>query len=142
MTERRGQAQRIIRSRDRGKNEMGKRKTAEERADEQRRYALARAAHLDADFEPFFVDPNQAIRNVAAMNPAAGTAVLDRFAEDRFWSVKVAVTEHPNVARITLLRLLERDPSRRGVVHHAARRRLEADGVAFDDDGLAIEPAL
>lgn len=121
---------------------MGKRKTAEERADEERRYALARAARLDADFEPFFVDPNQAIRNVAAMNPAAGAAVLDRFAEDRFWSVKVAVTEHPNVARITLLRLLERDPSRRGVVHHAARRRLEADGVTFDDDGLPIEPAL
>ncbi len=116
---------------------MGK-KTAEERADELRRSSLACAAYTDDDFEPFLTDPNQAIRNVAAMNSAASAAVLDRFADDRFWSVRVSVAEHPNTSRETLLRLLEHDPRRRGVVHHAARRRLAADGVTLDDDGLPV----
>lgn len=118
---------------------MGKRKTAEEKADEQRRYALARAASTDEEFAPFFTDPNQAIRNTAATNPSASATVLDRFCSDRFWSVRVAVAEHPNTSRGTLLRLLERDPSRRGVVHHEAQRRLEVDGVRFGDDGLPVE---
>ncbi|WJS91580.1 hypothetical protein [Microbacterium testaceum] len=68
---------------------MGKRKTPEERADEERRYARASAASSDDEFEPFFTDPNQAIRNVAALNPNASAAVLDRFADDRFWSVRM-----------------------------------------------------
>jgi hypothetical protein len=115
---------------------MGKKKTPEEKADEERRYALARSAHADADFEPFFTDPNQAIRNVAALNPDASGAVLERFAGDRFWSVRFAVAEHPNASRETVLRLLESDPRKRGVVHHEARKRLESEGVAFGDDGL------
>lgn len=117
---------------------MGKRKSAEEKADEERRYALARAVRNDEEFEPFFTDPNQGIRSVAAMNPDASAAVLDRFADDRFWGVKIEVVEHPNASRETLLRLIERDPPRRGVVHHAARKRLEADGVRFSDDGVPI----
>ncbi len=95
----------------------------------------ASAASSDDEFEPFFTDPNQAIRNVAALNPDASAAVLDRFADDRFWSVRIAVAEHPSTTRETLLRLLETDPRRRGVVHHAARERLEAQGVRFDEDG-------
>lgn len=118
---------------------MSKRKTPEQKADEERRYALASGACTDAEFEPFFTDPNQAIRNAAALNPDASPAVLDRFADDRFWSVRVAVAEHPSTARATLLRLLEPDPRKRGVVHHAARERLEADGIRFDDDGAPIE---
>ncbi|WJS92686.1 hypothetical protein [Microbacterium testaceum] len=47
----------------------------------------------------------------------------------------MAVAEHPSTTRETLLRLLETDPRRRGVVHHAARERLEAEGVRFDEDG-------
>lgn len=113
---------------------MGKSKTDEERADEQRRYILAQAASTDEEFEALFTDPNQSIRNVAALNPDASAAVLDRFAGDRFWSVRVAVAEHPNTSRETLFRLLERDPRRRGVVHHATRERLEADGVPYDDN--------
>ena len=114
---------------------MGKRKTPEEKADEERRYARASAASSDDEFEPFFTDPNQAIRNVAALNPDASAAVLDRFADVRFWSVRIAVAEHPSTTRETLLRLLETDPRRRGVVHHAARERLEAEGVRFDEGG-------
>lgn len=113
---------------------MGKRKTDEERADEQRRYVLAPAASTPEEFEPLFTDPNQSIRNMAALNPDASAAVLDRFADDRFWSVRVAVAEHPNTTRDTLYKLLERDPRKRGVVHHATRERLVADGVPFDDD--------
>lgn len=117
---------------------MGRKKTPEERADEERRYALARAAHMDADFEPFFTDANQAIRNAAALNPDASAAVLHRFASDRFWSTRIAVAEHPNSERDTVLSLLEPDPRKRGVVHHAARKRLEADGVGFGDDGMPL----
>lgn len=115
---------------------MGKRKTPEERADEDRRRILAAGASVDAEFEPFFTDPNQSIRNAAALNPDASAAVLDRFAGDRFWSVRVAVAEHPNTSRGTLLGLLETKPARRGVVHHATRERLEREGVIFDEDGM------
>lgn len=118
---------------------MEKRKTAEEKADEEGRHALARSVTNDEEFEQFFTDPNQAIRHVAAMNPDASGAVLDRFATDRFWSVKVAVAEHPNTAQGTLLPLLETDPGRGGVIHHAARGRLEAEGVEFGDDGLTVD---
>lgn len=72
------------------------------------------------------------------MNPKAGAGVLDRFADDRFWSVRMAVATHPNTSRETLLRLLEPDPRRRGVVHHETRKRLEADGIRFGDDGLPL----
>ncbi|QZY51485.1 hypothetical protein [Leucobacter tenebrionis] len=118
---------------------MGKRKTPEEKADEERRYMLAAAAATDEEFESFFADPNQAIRNAAALNPDASVAVLDRFADDRFWSVRVAVAEHPNTARKTLLRLVAGAPSARGVVYHAARARLERDGVRFDEAGFPVE---
>lgn len=117
---------------------MAKRKTPEQKADEERRYALARAAITAEDFEPFFTDPNQAIRNDAAANPNAPTEVLDRFADDRFWSVKVSVATHPRTARTTLLRLVGGNPRRRGVVYHTARERLEGDGVRFGEDGLPI----
>lgn len=115
---------------------VGKRKTAEEKADEERRYALALAITTDEEFEPFFVDPNQAIRNTAAMNPDASVEVLERFSTDRFWSVRMAVVDHPKTSRETLLGLLEGDPRRRGVVHYAARSRLESEGVRFDVEGM------
>lgn len=108
---------------------MGKRKTAEQKADEARRYALAAEATTDAEFEPFFADSNQAIRNEAAANRRASSAVLDRFAADPFWSVRLTVVDHPNTSRRTLLSLLSSDPKSRGVVHHAAMKRLESEGV-------------
>ncbi len=117
---------------------MGKKKTDEERADEQRRYLLASAAVSDEDFEQFFTDPNQAIRNAAALNPDASETVLARFASDRFWSTRIAVAEHPNASRATVLGLLEASPSKRGVVHHAAKRRLESEGVEFGEDGMPV----
>ncbi|QYM75574.1 hypothetical protein K1X41_13255 [Leucobacter luti] len=70
------------------------------------------------------------------MNPDASPAVLARFAQDRFWSVRVAVAEHPSTSRETVLGLLEESPARRGVVHHAARERLEREGVKFGEDGM------
>lgn len=121
---------------------MGKRKTPEERADEDRRYVLALGAHTDAEFVPFFTDTNQSIRNAAALNPDASAAVLAEFAKDRFWSVRVAVAEHPNTARETILSLLEATPAKRGVVHHAAKERLEREGVVFGDDGMPAPGVL
>lgn len=95
---------------------MGKRKTPEEKADDLRRDALARAARTDEDFEPLLVDRNQGICSRAAMNRHAGAEVHDRFAQDSFWGVRVVVAQHPNASRETLLRLLERDTRRRRVV--------------------------
>ncbi len=117
---------------------MGKRKTEEQKAAEEKRYALARLALTDEDFEPFFTDPNQAIRNAAALNPNASEAVLERFAGDRFWSTRIAVAEHANASMATVRGLLEANPRKRGVVHHAARRRLEGEGVSFGEDGMPV----
>jgi|GEM_PF-912455 len=114
-----------------------KKKTAEERADEARRYALAAAAVSDRDFEPFYTDPNQAIRAAASANPNASATVLGHFAFDRFWGVKVEVARHPNSSRATVLGLLE--PRDRGVVHSAARERLESEGVSFGEDHMPLD---
>lgn len=75
---------------------------------------------------------------MAALNPDTSEAVLQRFASDRFWSVRYAVAEHPNASRAIVLSLLEPNPRKRGVVHHAARKRLDSEGVEFDEDGLPI----
>lgn len=111
-----------------------KRKTPQERADEQRRYALAAAARTDAELESFLSDPNQAIRHDAAANRNASAEILARFALDSFWSIRVVVARHPHTSRETVLGLREADPRRRGVVHHAARERLESEGVEFGED--------
>ena len=118
---------------------MGKRKSDEQIADEQRRYAIARSAHTPEEFEQLALDPNQGIRAVAAGNPNADEAALARFAGDRFWGVGIEVAQHPNVTAQILRGMLESDPRRRGVVHNAARRRLEAEGLPLtdDEDGLA-----
>ena len=115
---------------------MGKRRSPEERAEERRREELARAATSEAELEPFLTDPNRSIRTVAAMNPQASAEILDRFAEDRFWGVRMEVVRHPRTGRSTLLGLLKQDARSRGVVHNAARKRLEADGVAFGPDDM------
>ena len=47
-------------------------------------------------------------RHAAAMNPDASAQVLDRFADDPFWSTRIAVAEHPTTASPRLLRLLQR----------------------------------
>jgi hypothetical protein len=117
---------------------MSKRKTPEQIADEQRRYALAGGAHTAEEFEILLADPNQAIRAVAAANPDADDDVLARFARDRFWGVRIEVAAHPRASRSTLLSMLEADPRKRGVVHHAVRQRLESEGVVFDDAGLPL----
>ncbi len=103
---------------------MGKRKTPEEKADEERRYRLAREASTDAEFEPFFDDPNQAIRAAAAWNPAASEAVLARFAVDRFWGTRLSVVDNPNVTEAVLRLMVETDRRQRGAVDHAARTKL------------------
>jgi hypothetical protein len=111
-------------------------KTAEQKAAEAMRYAAASGAANTAELEPFLTDPNQAIRAAAAMNPDADAELLDRFADDRFWGVRMEVVRHANVSQATLLRLLEGDVRKRGVVHHAARAKLEARGVVFAVDGM------
>ncbi len=111
-------------------------KTPEQKAAEERRYIAASGASTTAELEVFLSDPNQAIRVVAAMNPDADSQMLDRFADDKFWGVRIEVVNHANVSQSTLLRLLEPNVRKRGVVHHAARKKLEALGMAFDDDGM------
>jgi hypothetical protein len=117
---------------------MGKRKTPEQLADEERRYRLARGAHTPEEFAQLADDPNQGIRAAAAHNPDADAHALARFAVDRFWGVRIEVAHHPNATREIVLGLLEADPRKRGVVHHAARERLLAEGVDFDEDGLPV----
>ncbi|MFK3677401.1 hypothetical protein ACI2IP_06700 [Microbacterium sp. NPDC090218] len=117
---------------------MGKRKTPEQLADEERRYRLARGAHTPEEFALLADDANQGIRAAAAHNPDADAEALARFAGDRFWGVRIEVAHHPNATRDIVLGLLETDPRKRGVVHHAARERLIAEGVAFDDAGLPV----
>lgn len=41
------------------------------------------------------------------MNPDADSEIFDRFANDKFWGVRIEVVNHPNVSDATLLRLLE-----------------------------------
>ena len=116
-------------------------KTPEQKAAEELRYRAACGAANAQELEPFLQDPNQAIRATAAMNPDADAEILDRFADDRFWGVRIEVIRNANVSQATLRRLLEPDLRKRGVVHHAARERLEALGVAFGPDGLPLDPA-
>ena len=111
-------------------------KTPEQKAAEALRYDAARAATNVAELEPFLTDANQAIRVVASMNPAADAALLDRFADDKFWGVRIQIVGHPNISQATLRKLLEANTRKRGVVHHAAREKLEELGVAFGADGM------
>jgi hypothetical protein len=46
------------------------------------------------------------------------------------------VVRNANVSQATLRRLLESDTRKRGVVHHAARAKLEERGVKFGVDGM------
>lgn len=111
-------------------------KFPEQKAEEERRYILASGASNTEELEPFLTDPNQAIRVVAAMNPDADAEILDRFANDKFWGVRIEVVGHPNVSEATLRRLLESKVSKRGVVHHAAHAKLIEQGVEFGEDGM------
>ena len=117
---------------------MGRRKTPEQIADEKRRYALAAAARTVDEFALLAQDPNQAIRAAAAHNPAADAAALELFLHDRFWGVGMEVAQHPNATTHTLYGMLESDPKERGVVHHAAKERLIAQGIPFAEDGLPL----
>lgn len=113
---------------------MGKRKTPEERAAEERRYTLAREAETAEDFEALAADSNQGIRAVAAGNVNADAVALARFAKDPFWGTRLEVVHHPNTTHEILLSMLESDPRKQGVVDHAARKRLIALGVEFDNN--------
>ena len=116
-------------------------KTPEQKAAEELRYDAARAATNVAELEPFLTDANQAIRVVASMNWAADAALLDRFADDKFWGVRIQIVDHPNISQATLRKLLEANTRKRGVVHHAARAKLEELGVAFGADGMPVDAA-
>ncbi|QEI04721.1 hypothetical protein FXN63_01835 [Pigmentiphaga aceris] len=116
-------------------------KTPEQKAEEALRYDAARTASTKEELEPFLTDPNQAIRVVASMNWAADAEMLDRFAEDKFWGVRIQIVGHPNISQATLRKLLEANTRKRGVVHHAAREKLEALGVVFGDDGMPLDAA-
>lgn len=117
---------------------MGKRNTPEQIADEERRYAFAAAARTFSDFGLLARDPNQGIRVVAAHNPAADATALELFLHDPFWGARIELARHPNATTSILLRLLEAEPRKRGVVHNAAKDRLITEGIAFDDDGLPV----
>ena len=90
-------------------------KTAEQKAAEELRYIAASGAANAAELEPFLTDSNQAIRARAAMNPDADAQILDRFADDKFWGVRIEVIRHANVSEATLRRLLESRLPKRGV---------------------------
>lgn len=111
-------------------------KTTEQKNAEERRYIAASGAANAVELEPFLTDPNQAIRATAAMNPDADADILGRFANDKFWGVRMEVVRNVNVSQATLLRLLESDMRKRGVVHHAARAKLEERGVKFGVNGM------
>lgn len=111
-------------------------KTPEQKAEEELRYIAACGAANAAELAPFLTDPNQSIRATAAMNPDADAEILDLFANDKFWGVRIEVVHNANTSQSTLLRLLESDVRKRGVVHHAAREKLEQRGVAFGADGM------
>jgi hypothetical protein len=114
-------------------------KTPEQKAAEALRYDAARGAATAAELEPFLTDANQAIRVVASMNPAADAEMLDRFADDKFWGVRIQLVGHANVSQATLRKLLEANTRKRGVVHHAARAKLEELGVVFGADGMPAD---
>jgi hypothetical protein len=111
-------------------------KTTEQKNAEERRYIAASGAASAVELEPFLTDPNQSVRAMAAMNPYADAEILDRFAKDKFWGVRIEVVRNANVSQATLRRLLESDTRKRGVVHHAARAKLEERGVEFGVDGM------
>ncbi len=113
-------------------------KSPEQKAAEERRYIAALGAASTEELEPFLSDPNQAIRATAATNPDADAAILDRFANDKFWGVRMEVVHNANVSNSTLRRLLEPSLPKRGVVHHAAREKLEQRGVVFGVDGMPL----
>ena len=114
-------------------------KSPEQKAEEARRYILASGAANTAELEPFLTDPNQAIRATAAMNPDADAEILDRFANDKFWGVRMEVVHNANVSEATLRRLLESNVRKRGVVHHAAHKKLVDRGVVFGEDGMPLD---
>ena len=116
-------------------------KTPEQKAAEERRYIAACGAANAQELEPFLTDPNQAIRATAAMNPDADAEILERFAKDKFWGVRIEVIRNANVSDATLRGLLEANLPKRGVVHHAAREKLEERGVAFGADGMPLDAA-
>ena len=117
-------------------------KTPEQKAAEELRYIAASGAANALELAPFLTDPNQAIHATAAMNPDADAEILDRFADDKFWGVRMEVVRNANVSEATLRRLLEPNRPKRGVVHHAARAMLEQRGVAFGADGMPHNTAL
>ena len=116
-------------------------KTPEQKHAEARRYIAARDAVNAVALEPFLTDSNQGIRALAAMNPNANAEILDRFADDKFWGVRMEVVRNANVSQATLRRLLESDKRQRGVVHHAARAKLEERGMIFSVDGMPEDAA-
>ncbi|MEY0709415.1 hypothetical protein AB7282_00480 [Providencia huaxiensis] len=111
-------------------------KTPEQKEAERLRYIASIGASNYYELEQFLSDPNQAIRAVAASNPDADEQILDLFANDKFWGVRIEVINNANVSNATLLKLLEPKANKRGVVHHAARKKLESLGVKFNDDGM------
>jgi hypothetical protein len=116
-------------------------KTTEQKNAEERRYIAASGAANAVELEPFLTDPNQSIRATAVMNPDADAEILDRFANDKFWGVRMEVVRNADVSQATLRRLLESDTRKRGVVHHAARAKLEERGVKFGVDGMPEDAA-
>ena len=114
-------------------------KTPEQKAAEELRYIAASGASNAAELEVFLTDPNQSIRCVAAMNPDADAEILDRFADDKFWGVRIEVIRNAHVSDATLRRLLESRLPKRGVVHHAAHEKLQERGVAFGADGMPLD---
>lgn len=114
-------------------------KSPEQKAEEEKRYIAASGAANSEELEPFLTDPNQAIRATAAMNPDADAEILDRFANDRFWGVRIEVVHHANVSEAILRRLLEAKVTKRGVVHHAACEKLKERGVLFGADGMPVD---
>ncbi len=114
-------------------------KSPEQKAEEERRYILASGAANTAELEPFLTDSNQSIRATAAMNPDADAEILDRFANDKFWGVRIEVVGHPNVSEVTLRRLLEARVSKRGVVHHVAHTKLLERGIEFGEDIMLLD---
>ena len=112
-------------------------KTPKQKAAEEKRYIAACGAANAAELEPFLADPNQGIRATAAMNPDADAQILDRFADDKFWGVRIEVIRNANVSDATLRRLLEpRLP--KDVFAAFIRAEAEAGRIALDGAFLRL----
>ena len=113
-------------------------KSPEQKAEKERRYVLACGASNTED-RTIFNWPKSSDSSHGSYESRCRCWNLDRFANDKFWGVRMGVVHHANISEATLRRLLEAKVSKRGVVHHAAQAKLLELGIEFGEDGMPLD---